>query len=340
MFPQTVLPRDFDTIEIPFPERGEPGADPLGRDRHAGRGRGDRGRGGRGVVSTGHARPASRPSGMVLERLRLEHGRRELRPAARPAGLRGRCGRGTSRRPRPRCSTAWRPRSRTGTATASACGCCATARRREMVGRGGLQYTYTAGAARRRGRLGDRARALGPGPRHRAGPGVGRGRRSSSSACSRSSRSRSRTTSPRAGSWRRRASPTSGTSSTPACRTCSTGAGCCSRWRWEETGSIGPEIPERVRPAGAVARAGVTPLGRAGPPTPLLLSITSAPLTRSREARKERVNRWQRSCSTATICAARWCGSLTRLLRRTRTARSRWSESTAGARCWQGASRR
>ena len=24
IFPRTVLPRDFDTIEIPFPERGEP----------------------------------------------------------------------------------------------------------------------------------------------------------------------------------------------------------------------------------------------------------------------------------------------------------------------------
>ena len=24
VFPRTVLPRDFDTIEIPFPERGEP----------------------------------------------------------------------------------------------------------------------------------------------------------------------------------------------------------------------------------------------------------------------------------------------------------------------------
>jgi ribonuclease Z len=24
VFPPTVLPRDFDTIEIPFPERGEP----------------------------------------------------------------------------------------------------------------------------------------------------------------------------------------------------------------------------------------------------------------------------------------------------------------------------
>ena len=30
MFPNTVLPRDFDTIEIPFPERGEPRAGPLG----------------------------------------------------------------------------------------------------------------------------------------------------------------------------------------------------------------------------------------------------------------------------------------------------------------------
>ena len=30
MFPGTVIPRDFDTIEIPFAERGEPTLDPLG----------------------------------------------------------------------------------------------------------------------------------------------------------------------------------------------------------------------------------------------------------------------------------------------------------------------
>ena len=24
MFPDTLVPRDFDTIEVPFPERGEP----------------------------------------------------------------------------------------------------------------------------------------------------------------------------------------------------------------------------------------------------------------------------------------------------------------------------
>ena len=36
VFPNTIAPRDFDLVEIPFPERGEPGADP-GRARAAAR---------------------------------------------------------------------------------------------------------------------------------------------------------------------------------------------------------------------------------------------------------------------------------------------------------------
>ena len=47
VFRATVLPRDFDTIEIPFAERGEPELDPLGRGR----------RGRAGPAASLHRRP-------------------------------------------------------------------------------------------------------------------------------------------------------------------------------------------------------------------------------------------------------------------------------------------
>ena len=36
MFPATVVPRDFDVIEIPYPERGEPVLVPRGARRSRG----------------------------------------------------------------------------------------------------------------------------------------------------------------------------------------------------------------------------------------------------------------------------------------------------------------
>ena len=156
---------------------------------------------------------------------------------------------------------------------------------------------------RRRGGLGDRAGAVAAGHGHRAGPSVGDGGVRGARRARGSSRSRGPTTSPPAASWRRRASDTTGRSSTPDSPTCSIGA-----------------APSRRAPL--LTAGGTASSATSKPP---------APLTRSREARKE--PRWKprRSSSTAMTCAARWCGSLTRSSRRTPAAPSRSSASTAAA---------
>ena len=144
VFPNTVLPRDFDTIEIPFPERGEPELirweDRRAEEQASADTASDR-RGWRTDVSR-RSRAAERADRltcprtrerletdrMVLERVRAEHAEElfELlrRPARRPHAVRLRRAaerRRDGRQPR-------RTSSSTGSATGSGCGCCATGR--------------------------------------------------------------------------------------------------------------------------------------------------------------------------------------------------------------------
>ena len=128
VFAPTVLPRDFDTIEIPFAERGEPQLvrwDPGQRSPPA---TAD-GRRPTPDMRALIAGAAARPPRLIAERLAPRARARPRRaslldprvyPTLWPPGR--------TRRRRPRSRDGLRASSSTGSATASGCGCCATAR--------------------------------------------------------------------------------------------------------------------------------------------------------------------------------------------------------------------
>ena len=174
IFPNTVVPRDFDTIEIPFAERGEPS---LLRWDERMAGRATRGAGMREAAPGARdPRDAADDRRAARARARGRAGRAHPGPARLPHAVAV----GLPADPRRRARRAWWTSATTGSATASGCGCCATAATGEMVGRGGLQYTDAIGGFAVEAAWAIIAERLGTGPGHRAGPRVGVGGASTS----------------------------------------------------------------------------------------------------------------------------------------------------------------